>query len=207
MKTGEITILGLICVGLFFAGVVWAPSFSKPAEIKNSIEAISYIATILACVVAMSALTSWRSQFKHSEKYAALKSLLESVYELQTIRSYLLSLQAGYLHRHSAGGAMSPELEEAGAEELEAVEKFHKAFCQRFMLVTAIIHQDEFRDFPGFELVSPTYIYKLGFEFSALYEGSDRHDFMFESRSLIKAQSLLINNTAAWLRAKLKYMA
>lgn len=206
MKASEITIYGFICVGLFFTGVVWAPTFSNPAEIKNSIEVISYLATILACAVAISALNSWRSQFKHSERYAALKSLLESAYEMQAIRSYLHSLQAGYLHRHASGGVASGALDQSAAEELEAAEQVHKSFCQRFMLVTAIIPQDEFRDFPGFELVSPSYIYKLGFDFSASYANFDKYEFLFESRSLIKAQSVIINGTTAWLRAKLRYM-
>ncbi|MBI6923792.1 hypothetical protein JET66_03875 [Pseudomonas putida] len=206
MKVSEIIIYGFICVGLFFTGVVWAPTFSNSDEIKSSIEVISYLATILACAVAISALSSWRSQFKHSERYAALKSLLESTYELQGIRSYLHSLQTGYLHRHSSGGVASAALDESSEEELEAAEKVHKAFCQRFMLVTAIIHQDEFRDFPGFELSSPSYLYKLGFDFSVLYADADKYDFLFETRSLIKAQSLIINNTTAWLRRKLRYM-
>lgn len=206
MKPSEIMIYGFICVGLFFTGVVWAPMFSNPATVKNSIEVMSYLATIFACGVAISALNSWRSQFKHSERYAALKSLLESTYELQAIRSYLHSLQTGYLQRHSSGGVASAALDESSEEELEAAKKVHEAFCQRFMLVTAIIHQDEFHDFPGFELSSPSYLYKLGFDFSSLYADADKHGFLFETRSLIKAQSLIINNTAAWLRAKLRYM-
>lgn len=206
MRPSEITIYGFICVGLFFTGVVWAPAFSNPAEVKSSIEVISYLATVLACAVAISALNSWRSQFKHSERYAALKSLLESTYEMQATRSYLHSLQSGYLHRYSSGGAASVALDESSAEELQAVEPIHKTFCQRFMLVTAIIPQDEFRDFPGFDLVSPSYIYKLGFDLSVSYADLDRHEFLFETRSLIKLQSRSINNTTAWLRSKLRYM-
>jgi|GEM_PF-6100536 len=206
MRLEDFLIYVLICVGLFFTGVVWAPSFSDPDKIKYYFEVISYIATVLACVVAIATLKSWRSQFKHSEKYAALKSLLEATHEMQAVRSYLISLQAGYLHRYSSGGVESDMLKETSAEELESLKVVHKIFCQRFMLVTTIMQKDEVMDFSGIEMASPEYVNKLGFVFAFLYSDCDKYEFVLEARSRVKAQSVLINNATAWLREKIRCM-
>ncbi|QGW77779.1 hypothetical protein GPJ81_14160 [Pseudomonas alkylphenolica] len=92
MKKSEIIALSAIVVGSFLTGVVWAPAISEPSKLKDVLEASSFIATILACGVAASALASWKHQFRYTERYARLATLKDAATDLHLYRGYLLAI-------------------------------------------------------------------------------------------------------------------
>ncbi|MFV3289155.1 hypothetical protein ACNFBR_10480 [Pseudomonas sp. NY11955] len=89
MEKKDIAILTAVVVGSFFSGVVWAPIFTDKALIKDLLESSSYVATIFACVVAVVALSSWKKQFRFSERFSRLSSLKDAATDLHLYRGYL----------------------------------------------------------------------------------------------------------------------
>lgn len=68
----------LLCLGVFVAGVVWSklifPSnFWVVRNIHDLFEIVGVIATTIAAIVAVSALSGWKSQFSHTEKYQVVR--------------------------------------------------------------------------------------------------------------------------------------
>ncbi|MCQ9423429.1 hypothetical protein NRB16_07830 [Pseudomonas sp. LJDD11] len=66
------------CVALFGAGVIWGkisggPDFFKVANIHDLFEILGATATVIAASVAVSALSGWKGQFAHAEKYRAIR--------------------------------------------------------------------------------------------------------------------------------------
>lgn len=89
MERKDIAVLTAVVVGSFFTGVVWAPAFTDKPLLKDLLESTSYIATILACVIAVVALTSWKKQFRFSERFARLSHLKDAATDLHLYRGYL----------------------------------------------------------------------------------------------------------------------
>lgn len=89
MDRSDVAILTAIIVGSFVTGLVWAPVFSDKKQINNVLEASSYVATIFACVVAAIALTSWKKQFRFSERFSRLSNLKDVATDLHIYRDYL----------------------------------------------------------------------------------------------------------------------
>lgn len=75
MNKSELSIYALMCVGVFFCGVVWAPVFSGSTPIKDGLEVVSYLATVAACIAAILALKSWQAQFRYGKKFESLTAL------------------------------------------------------------------------------------------------------------------------------------
>lgn len=80
MKSDVVVWIG--CILIFMAGVVWSPimlgsreGVSGFSSLKESLECISYVATVAACIAAILALKSWKTQFWHSKKYECLARL------------------------------------------------------------------------------------------------------------------------------------
>lgn len=125
-------ILVAIVIGSFFCGIVWAPSLND-FHVKGALEATSYIATIIACVVAVIALLAWKSQFRHAERYATLKDLKGAVTDMHTYRGFLLAVKRSCDHQIANGGAVDPDLraiEVAKREKmLEAITNYNKAWA------------------------------------------------------------------------------
>jgi hypothetical protein len=85
----------LVC---FFSGAIWGVgglSFSgKPlhTSIKDILELGSYCATIFVALIGVKTLTAWQLQFKHAEKYKAIKSFQDKLNGEQVGESYLYSV-------------------------------------------------------------------------------------------------------------------
>ncbi|UVM64458.1 hypothetical protein LOY34_13965 [Pseudomonas sp. B21-009] len=92
MKRADIVALIAVVVGSFVTGVVWAPAFSGAPNIKDMLEATSYIATILACGVAATALSSWKKQFRYTERFSRISKLKDAATDLHLYRGYLQAI-------------------------------------------------------------------------------------------------------------------
>lgn len=66
------------CALLFGAGVIWGKlsgpaDFFKVADIHDLFEIFGAAATVIAASVAVSALSGWKGQFAHAEKYRSIR--------------------------------------------------------------------------------------------------------------------------------------
>lgn len=105
------------CVLLFFAGVVWGmipdkSGFFIVESIHDLFEIFGAIATIIAAAVGVIALTNWQSQFRHAEKFKALKELKDAAYNLHAFRGYLFAIQRRCLHLMASGGVPNEAFDE-----------------------------------------------------------------------------------------------
>lgn len=89
MDRNDVVILTAIVVGSFVVGLVWAPVIGDTTKLNAVLEATSYVATILACIVAATALTSWKKQFRFSERFSRLSNLKDAATDLHVYRGYL----------------------------------------------------------------------------------------------------------------------
>ena len=89
MSRSDSVMLVVIGVGLFSTGLVWRPMAGVGDSIKYALECISYIATAIAAIVAIVALSAWKDQFKHTERFKCLNELKEAATDLDTFIEYL----------------------------------------------------------------------------------------------------------------------
>lgn len=129
-----------IIVGAFFCGVVWAPAFAG-LPMKAVLEATSYIATIIACLVAVITLIAWRSQFRHAERYATLKVLKGAVTDLHYYRGFLLAVKKSCDYQIANAGNVDPDLRSKEVEKrqkmLDAIAGYNKAWAAAVGFLTA----------------------------------------------------------------------
>lgn len=92
MRRADIVASIAVIVGSFVTGIVWAPAFSGKTNIKDVLEATSYIATILACGVAATALSSWKKQFRYTERFSRISKLKDAATSLHLYRGYLQAI-------------------------------------------------------------------------------------------------------------------
>lgn len=97
------------CVLLFLTGVVWGMIPDKSGffivdNVHDLFEIFGAIATAIAAAVGVIALTNWQSQFRHAEKFKALKELKDAAYSLFAFRGYLFAVQRRCLHLMASGG-------------------------------------------------------------------------------------------------------
>ncbi|NMX65509.1 hypothetical protein [Pseudomonas sp. WS 5079] len=83
------------CCLLFCAGVVFGFIFTKSGEVSfiAFLGALSSLATIGAALTAVYALNSWRTQFKHAEKYRMIKELRDMTSDSDFIRRFVISVR------------------------------------------------------------------------------------------------------------------
>ncbi|MEB2647580.1 hypothetical protein SOP86_18230 [Pseudomonas canadensis] len=99
----------LVC---FFSGAIWGVggmSFSGSelgVSIKDVLEMGSYCATIFVALIGAKTLTAWQSQFKHSEKYKAIKSFQNKLYGEQVGEVYLYSTMQQVMDSINQGAPM-----------------------------------------------------------------------------------------------------
>lgn len=114
------------CFLLFFAGVIWGmipdkSGFFVVADIHDLFDMFGAVATAVAAAVAVIALTNWQSQFRHSEKFRALKELKDAAYSLFAFRGYLFAVQRRCLHLMASGGV-------PGEDSLDEERSAHEAW-------------------------------------------------------------------------------
>ena len=83
------------CCLLFFAGVVFGFIFTKSGAVSfiTFLGVLSSLATIGAALTAVYALNSWRTQFKHAEKYRMIKELRDMTSDSDFIRRFVISVR------------------------------------------------------------------------------------------------------------------
>lgn len=115
------------CFLLVALGVLLGLGFSADQpfgkSVRDALELLSFAGTAVTGVVAVVALTSWRSQFRHTERFKALKDLKDASQNLYFFLAYLNSLANRHIEWVS-GGARAQELAVA---EAEARARWHEA--------------------------------------------------------------------------------
>ncbi|WP_339473976.1 hypothetical protein [Pseudomonas sp. RL_5y_Pfl2_69] len=94
----DVVLVLFILIGVFFAGVVWAPAFGMFEGVKTYLESTSYIATFIACAVAVSSLTAWKKTFVMQSKYDGVRGIKVAYQNLKVIRG----LMVDYANYHAA---------------------------------------------------------------------------------------------------------
>ncbi|WP_146097878.1 hypothetical protein [Pseudomonas sp. GZJR-8] len=89
-RTNSLLML-LYCALLFSAGIVFGFVFSSNGQVGfvNFLNALSSLATVGAALTAIYALRAWYPQFKHSEKFALIKTFQATVGNDSDIRQFL----------------------------------------------------------------------------------------------------------------------
>ncbi|WDG77318.1 hypothetical protein PUP68_21655 [Pseudomonas chlororaphis] len=105
------------CILLFFTGAIWGmipdkSGFFAVENVHDLFDMFGAIATAVAASVGVIALTNWQSQFRHAEKYKALKDLKDAAYGLHAFRGYLFAVQRRCLQLMAAGGVPNEAFDE-----------------------------------------------------------------------------------------------
>lgn len=136
-------------VGLFIAGLVWRPAFGDQGAIKGALECSSFIATCLASLVAIQALTAWKKQFQHTERFNSLKVLKDAATDLRDFRAYLLAVERRCIHLLASGGEPNVALETAEEEARRNWVKSVQAYNRAWTTAVVFLSPDEERNFQG----------------------------------------------------------
>lgn len=91
----DVVLVLFILIGAFFAGVVWAPAFGVFEGVKPYLESSSYIATFVACTVAVSSLAAWKKTFVMQSKYDGVRGIKVAYQKLKVV-SGLITDYANY---------------------------------------------------------------------------------------------------------------
>ncbi|MBA6068358.1 hypothetical protein [Pseudomonas mosselii] len=87
-------VIFLGCVLLLGLGVMTGlglgSSVGLSASIRSAFELLSFAGTAVTAVVALVALTSWQTQFRHSEKWKAIKDFQDALDGGEAAHNYLL---------------------------------------------------------------------------------------------------------------------
>lgn len=110
-RTDALLIIVML-IGAFFAGVAWSPGLHDQFDFKNLLELLSYVATIIAALSAVAALTSWRESLRHSERFNSIKILKQRCTELRTYRAFLFAFQNQQLYNAQNSKTPNKEIDD-----------------------------------------------------------------------------------------------
>ncbi|QKZ05866.1 hypothetical protein [Pseudomonas eucalypticola] len=148
-QIGDWVVLGMVVIGAFLAGLVWRPLLVKVTDTKDYLEMLSFVATVIACGVAINALTAWKKQFHYAERFKSLKELKDASLGLHSFRGYLQKLgqRCMYLQMHQNILSEEMELEVDAAREkwLKDLDAYNKAWGT----AAAFMTDAERKSFPG----------------------------------------------------------
>lgn len=143
----------LLCIIIFFSGVVFAQIFSGetiPGAIEKFLSYLGSLATLMAAVAAFLAIQDWRHQFAHKERFAALVRLRGGIEKLKCIMKL-----ANSLHRIYLGSLvkLSPEEKsEAFQKESREFAEIHQEYNATLREAGIFLSAKESMEFPGSEL-------------------------------------------------------
>lgn len=95
MSSTNTYVIFCYCCLLFCTGIVFGFIFTKSGEVSfiTFLGVLSSLATIGAALTAVYALNSWRTQFKHAEKYRMIKELRDMTADSDFIRRFVISVR------------------------------------------------------------------------------------------------------------------
>lgn len=149
MNRSDVSFLALFVIGFFVAGAVWRPAFGDSAHLKVALECTSYLATTLAALVAIYALSAWKSQFRHAERFKSLRDLKDTATDLTAFRGYLLAVKRRCVHLMATGGVPSEELENAEYAAREKLTSALGAYNRAWSTAVVFFSEEEERRFSG----------------------------------------------------------
>ncbi|MBV7523409.1 hypothetical protein KW834_03180 [Pseudomonas sp. PDM29] len=149
MKRSDILLMVAGGTGLFMAGVVWRPAFGNYANLKDALECTSFLATIVAALVAIYTLRAWKDQFRHAERFAALRALKDAITDLHLYRGYLLSVIGVFNHLRASGGVPDQTLINEEKEKKEKLLLAFSAYRKAWVAAVPFFTPREESEFPG----------------------------------------------------------
>lgn len=149
MTRNDVVLFAVGGVGLFMAGVVWRPAFGDFEKLKDILECTSFLATTVAAVVAIYALSAWKAQFRHSERFSTLRLLKDTITDLHLYRGYLLAVIATCNHIRSTNGVPDAQLVQAEHEKREQLKTALSAYKKAWAAAVVFFTTTEEAKFPG----------------------------------------------------------
>lgn len=116
----------LVLFGAAMAHAVSAAEFGV-SSFKDALEVASYIATIAAAIFAVRALTAWRSQFNHEQKFNVLKKLHLSCDGFFVVRPYMRAYMRVLLAQVAADESA---IASVALEEKSKLAEWHAALAE-----------------------------------------------------------------------------
>lgn len=149
MTRNDVVLFAVGGVGLFMVGVVWRPVFGDFGKLKDTLECTSFLATTIAAVVAIYALSAWKAQFRHAERFSTLRVLKDAITDLHLYRGYLLAIIATCNHLRSKNGVPDPLLVQAEHETREQLKAALSAYKKAWAAAVVFFTPAEEAKFPG----------------------------------------------------------
>ncbi|MNE13592.1 hypothetical protein D3C81_1192060 [compost metagenome] len=149
MKRSDIFLMVAGGIGLFMTGVVWRPVFGNYSNLKDALECTSFLATIVAALVAIYTLRAWKDQFRHAERFAALRSLKDAITDLHLYRGYLLSVINVFNHLRASEGVSDQRLVDIASEKKEKLLSAFSAYRKAWVAAVPFFTKKEEAEFPG----------------------------------------------------------
>ncbi|MBI6749766.1 hypothetical protein [Pseudomonas syringae] len=150
----------LKCALLFSSGVICGmipdkKGFFLIESVHDLFEIFGALATVIAAVVAVVALSGWRSQFRHAARFESLKSLKDAATKLHTFRKYLKTVEARYAHLIHNQGIESNELIENEESARQQWANDLQAYNQAWGTAVVFFSPEEESEFSG---AAPVYV-------------------------------------------------
>lgn len=170
MKSDAVVWIG--CILIFMAGVVWSPillssrdGVSGFGSLKETLECISYVATVAACVAAILALKSWRTQFRHSKKFECLARLKLASDNIQCAGRHVRFFTRNQIRINGLTAGQFPKMEERASEAeqawVSADTEMGRAIDERELFVVSKFQRELFLLHDELSQVVRTYEYKF----------------------------------------------
>jgi len=173
--------------------------FFVVASLHDLFDIFGAIATMVAVVVAIFALTSWQSQFRHAEKYSAVKALQEAANDIYKMRSYMFKLQEKYLWLLESGGVPDEAID--AQENAERVEWFsiQDRYTKAWAAAVIFLTDAERESVPISGKILRAMSFDLPMQLTFLYANSlgtnGRNGFAWAARNVIDTYSYQATET------------
>ncbi|MFV3292568.1 hypothetical protein ACNFBR_28025 [Pseudomonas sp. NY11955] len=132
--------LVVIGLGLFATGLVWRPMVGDGDSIKYALECTSYIATAVAAIVAITALSAWRDQFRYTERFKCLTELKEAAADLSAFSEYLHDYYTACFNSIPNGGTLVWKHSDDGslAKWYKALDRYKRVWTTARVFLTEV---------------------------------------------------------------------
>ncbi|MEX5683000.1 hypothetical protein [Pseudomonas silesiensis] len=121
-----------VSVLLFLCGAVFSKAYSGKellfSEIKDIAELLSYLGTITAAGFAVVAISAWKKQFNHEQRFESLRNLKLMTHKLLIGRNILRSFRARELAKHRS--EEEALIQEKNALHREQIASWSKAYAE-----------------------------------------------------------------------------
>jgi hypothetical protein len=157
-------------------------------KVRGAFELLSFAGTAVTAVVAVAALTSWQTQFRHAERYKSVKSLLEASNDIHKMRSYMFKLQEKYLWLLESGGKPNEAIDAKEASHKEEWFAIQDKYTKAWSAAAIFMSESERNSVPLTGKILRAVSFDLPMQLTFLYANSQgvdgRNNFAWEARNI-----------------------